>query len=516
MLPRLISYSLLLFPLALSAQSSLTLNGLVRDAAGAPIPAAVLSLQPSGLSATTNGEGQFSFASLTPGDYLLTVTATGFVPHQETLALASSLPNLALRLHTMRTSVEISERMDDFLAAHSVSVTKSPQQLLDLPYAVQVLPKALLEDRQVQELRDLYRNISGVTDSPYSAMTFRGFTQREILFNGVRGNPYGSLDSGIDDAGFSTSQGRLTNIEFVEVLKGPAAVLFGAGEPGGVISFVTRKPRANHAAELSFRTGSFSQKGGHGELTGPISRKHNLFYRAAWYQEDRRTFRYNSRNENSHAAAALSWRPGPATSLGFEYEYIDQLLPAYRLRGIPVNSGGAWLAAREWNSSEPGDFSALQSRIFQTRLDHAFTPTLRLDATFRFLNFDRPERYHEPRGINPDGRTMRREFRDQYRANDDFSLTLNTYQRLAPRGFFTHNLVYGFETVRQDWTGRYATARERSRGGPVPDLDMRTPLYTVFGPAPYALPAYTNQNVDSRRLGFFLQDQVELLPRLQL
>lgn len=51
-------------------------------------------------------------------------------------------------------------------------------------------------------------------------MTLRGFTQREVLFNGVRGNPFGSLDNDINDAGFSTSQGRLTNVEFVEVLKG--------------------------------------------------------------------------------------------------------------------------------------------------------------------------------------------------------------------------------------------------------------------------------------------------------
>jgi iron complex outermembrane receptor protein len=95
----------------------------------------------------------------------------------------------------------------------------------------------------------------------------------------------------------------------------------------------------------------------------------------------------------------LSWRAGEATSVGFEYEYIDQNLLAHRLRGVPVNAAGTWLAAREWTASEPTDRSELQARVFQTRVDHAFTSTFRTDVSLRFLNYEPvPERYHEPRG----------------------------------------------------------------------------------------------------------------------
>jgi iron complex outermembrane receptor protein len=423
---------------------------------------------------------------------------------------------VALRLTTIQTTIEVSEQADDFLATSSVSITKSPEALIDIPYSIQVIPKALLEDRGAQEIKDLYRNISGVTDSPYSGMTFRGFTQREMLFNGVRGNPYGSLENDLNDAGFSTSQGRLSNVEYVEVLKGPAGVLFGAGEPGGIINFVTKKPRTEHAAELSYRMGSFRQLGGAADITGPLWKSKNLFYRAAWYQEDRKTFRYNTRNENSHLATGLSWRFKDSTSLGFEYEYIDQLLPGNRLRGIPVNAAGVNLTNREWNATEPSDFSALQARVAQLRLDHAFTPTLRTDVTFRFLNSDRPERYHEPRGINPDGRTMRREFRNQYRSNNDWSLTANGYQRWSHDRAGTHNLTFGFESVQQDWNGRYATAREQERGGPVPGIDLFAPIYGRTREAIYTLPAFTFQSILSKREGGFVQDRIELLPRLQL
>lgn len=462
----------------------------------------------------TDSDGRFRLEDVEPGDFLVSAQGRGFVPAQKTVRVSGSGAEIELEMTTVQTSIEVRAPSADFLAGVSVSVIKAPERLLDSAYVVQVIPEALLEDRQIQEISDLYRNISGVTDSPYSAMTFRGFTQREMLFNGVRGNPYGSLENDINDAGFSTSQGRLTNVEFVEVLKGPAGVLFGAGEPGGVVNYVTKKPRMVPAAELSFRTGSFRQLGGHGESTGPLWRSRNLFYRAAWYQEDRDTFRHNSSHENIHAAGALTWNPRESTSAGFEYEYIDQLLPGHRLRGVPVDSGGGWLTNREWSAAEPTDFSALQARVFQAKIDHAFTPTFRLDATLRALNFDRPERYHEPRGILADGRTMRRQFRDQYRANDDWSLTINAYERIDGGDAGTHNIVFGMERVAQDWTGRFGVIREMPRG-PVLGLDLFQPQYGLSTQDLYPPVRFNNQSIRSTRIGAFVQDRIELSPRFQ-
>lgn len=490
------------------------LEGTVKNTAGKPIAGLQVRVEPGTQTAVTDSAGRFQVANSGPGAYSITVTGLGYIPYSTEVRWTAASKPLAIRMETAQTTIEVREPSDDFLATSSVNVTKSPEALLNVPFAVQVVPKALIEDRAIQDVKDLYRNIAGVTDAPYSAMAVRGFVQREVLFNGARGNPYGSLENDVNDGGFSTSQGRLSNVEFVEVLKGPAALLYGAAEPGGIINFVTRKPRTEHSMEASFRAGSFRQRGGHLDLTGPLRR--NLFYRAAWYQEDRNLFRYRAGNENQHLATGLSWRAGEATSVGLEYEYIDQYLPGHRLRGIPVNSSGGWLAAREWNAAEPSDSSALQARVLQSRLDHAFTPTLRFDATLRWLNYDRPELYHEPRGINADGRTMRREFRNQYRSNDDWSVSSNGYQRWT--GWGTHNLTFGGERVSQDWRGRFGTARDSGRGGPVANLDLRAPLYGLSTGAMYfiAPSAFTQQAVYSRRTGFFVQDQIEILPRWQV
>ena len=289
-----------------------TIQGQIAGPDNKPIPDITITATPGNHQTKSTATGAFTL-TIPPGQYLLTATGRGYLPAQQEAAPGD---NVTIKLNTLQTAVDVREPLDDFLATASVSISKSPEAILNSPYAIQVLPKALFDDRAVQDVKSLYRNISGLTDSAYSAMTFRGFTQREVLFNGVRGNPYGSLENDINDAGFSTSQGRLSNVEFVEVLKGPAAVLFGAGEAGGVVNFVTKKPRNGHSVEAGFRTGSFAQKGGSLDLSGPINQK--LFYRAAWFQEDRRLFRYNSRNENSHLATGLAWRPKDTTSLSLD------------------------------------------------------------------------------------------------------------------------------------------------------------------------------------------------------
>lgn len=510
---RLLSLGAICFACTLWGQST-RLEGTITDVGGQPVAGVAVLLEPGARQTETSATGTFQFDNVTGANNQLTVTGRGYLPFQQETGPGT----VRIVLQTVQTAVDVRAVADDFLATSSVSVSKSPQNIVDLPYAVQVLPKALFDDRAIQDIKNVYRHVSGITDSAYSAMTFRGFTQREVLFNGVRGNPYGSLENDISDAGFSTSQGRLSNVEYVEVLKGPAAVLFGAGEAGGVINFVTKKPRNVHTVEAAFRTGSFSQRGGHADVSGPLWKSRGLFYRAAWFQEDRRWFRYNSGTENAHFNGGLSWRGSENTSVSLEYDYIDQYMLAHRLRGIPVNAAGRFLTAREWNAAEPSDSSALQARVFQTRIDHAFTPTLRADVTLRYLNSDRPELYHEPRGINADGRTMRREFRNQFRGNNDWSLTANGYQRVTPRGLGAHSLVFGYEGVRQDWTGRYATARERSRGGPVPDIDMLAPVYGLTSGAayPFAAAAFTRQSIDAVRHGVFAQDQIAVTPRLQL
>ena len=119
---------------------------------------------------------------------------------------------------------------------NSSTATKTDTPLRDIPQSVQVIPQRVLEDRNVRELRDALETAGGVTSTGARSTSafgenfqIRGFATRSSIFR-----------DGIP----STSLGVLTtsDIESVEILKGPASVLFGQGEPGGVINLVSKKP----------------------------------------------------------------------------------------------------------------------------------------------------------------------------------------------------------------------------------------------------------------------------------
>jgi outer membrane receptor protein involved in Fe transport len=131
----------------------------------------------------------------------------------------------------------------------------------------------------------------------------------------VRGNPYGSLEGDVNGSGFSTSQFRLTNVERVEVLKGPASVLYGSGEPGGIINYVSRRPKEQLEGRVTLGSGSFDQRLGEAEITGPAGASGRLLYRGAVYFEDRDHFRNNAGNRNLHAVAGAAWKPSPQTTV---------------------------------------------------------------------------------------------------------------------------------------------------------------------------------------------------------
>jgi iron complex outermembrane receptor protein len=111
--------------------------------------------------------------------------------------------------------------------------TRTDTPLALVPQSIQVVPRELIEDQAARQITDLYRSISGISFFSYAGVTLRGFRQENVLYDGLRGDPY---------AGFSVPQ--LFNIERVEVLKGPAGALYGGGDAGGVINYVTRKPKS--------------------------------------------------------------------------------------------------------------------------------------------------------------------------------------------------------------------------------------------------------------------------------
>ena len=457
---------------------------------------------------TTDATGAFTLAQVPDGAVTVVVLRDGYAPLSQPVTVQTGQTvTLDIQLpFAPRVSQELTVlgRLSDYVEA-TASAAKTSERLLNVPQAIQVLPAQFLADIGALDTKDIYKHVSGVADSSYSSTVVRGFTQREVLINGVRGNPYGSLDGDINNAGFSTSQFRLSNVERVEVLKGPSSVLYGSSEPGGVINYVTRRPRERFDLRFTAGTGMFDQRLAEIDVTGPVNAKGTLLARGAFFFEQRDVNRYNAGTDNRHGVGGLLWRPHANTSLTFDYEYIWQRNEGHRLRGVPVDASGRFQADIRWTATEPSDVTDLEANVAQGHWDQVLGRGIRLETTVRVLSYDRRESYHEPRGLTAGGTLMQRDYRVQLRTNDDWTLASGAIVPFTT-GPIRHELATGVEFVSQDHSFRSATLPQASAGGPVLPLSLQSPVYGLT-PA-YTVPEsrFGTDLADSLRSGLYVQD----------
>jgi outer membrane receptor protein involved in Fe transport len=207
----------------------------------------------------------------------------------------------------------------DYAAAESITGTRVVSTIRDLPFNVNVVTGELLDDFLAIDFRDQMAYTSNVTGYEVltSGYSIRGFDADVQLRNGFR--RIGLIDK--------------VNVERIEVIKGPAASIYGAVFPGGVVNVITRKPRTKPQQRLSFTAGNHDLYRGQVSSTGPLGSSGKFFYRIDAAAEQR-TFdqKFKERNKST-AAAQLLWRPSSATSLHVELEWLE-----WRERGITSGS----------------------------------------------------------------------------------------------------------------------------------------------------------------------------------
>ncbi|RAS62701.1 iron complex outermembrane receptor protein [Vibrio diazotrophicus] len=373
--------------------------------------------------------------------------------------------------------------------------TKTPTAIDDTPQSIQVLPQQLIEDQGARQITDLYRSISGVSQYSYSGVTFRGFRQDQILYDGVRGDPFN---------GFSIPQ--LFNIEQVEVLKGPSSAVMGSGEPGGVINYVTKKPTYEPHRRISMTAGNQDFFSGSVELSGPANEDETQRYRVAIYQDHENPSRNNTDVRNRIIDLGYAWDLGDTTTVTTQFTDIIQHYGGARLRGIPTDDEGNFLADINWNANEASDYQDLEAQVYQIKVEHDFNAWLRGDVTARYYENKETQKYHEPMGLkdtNGDGvyDWSKRQYRDQVRENKAGSLSANLVAELGE-----HTLLFGSDYYRLNED--YVYNVDKSVAG----LSLIDPEYGADSSA-YTLTLSKQADSSSERYGAYIQDQWNITDR---
>lgn len=394
------------------------------------------------------------------------------------------------------TITVIGERTEpSYQAGKARSALRSDTPLIETPVSITVITRELIEDQNAALITDLYRNIAGINEFSYSGVSFRGFRQEDVRYNGVIGDPY---------AGFDVP--TLWSIEQVEALKGPATVLYGPANPGGLINYQTKQPMREASQMATIGLGQFGTRTGTLEFTGPFEQWDSTQFRIGAFYEDSEGFRDGTAFDRFHATAAVAHDVSASTRVTLELEHIDFDLAGHRLRGVPVNERGRFRVDPSFNVAEPSDRQQLKSDVAQLRVDHRVGAVL-IDATVRHVDAEALQNYHEPfRYLNytvgdpltPDVRLITRQYRDQDRFETSLASVVNAQWKTQVLGL-EQTVVGGVDFARQesDFIGAsvnpatcpddFAPGTDspaRCTGGP-PPIDLFKPQYGLASPADY-------------------------------
>jgi iron complex outermembrane receptor protein len=210
----------------------------------------------------------------------------------------------------------------------TVAGMKIDESAMIVPVTTQSLTQQVLRDQQVTRLEDMLEYVSGTEIVPdgQSALGFemRGFPTYQYYVDGVRTSPDVHHDAFRD----------MANIDHAEIIKGPASLLYGRTEPGGVVNIITKQPVSTPLLSLEQQVGSFGRQRTQLDVGGPLRSDDSLLYRfnAAWERGD--SFRDISSNRRFFLSPVVTWAPSQRTRETAYLEYLNSHDPSDS--GLPV------------------------------------------------------------------------------------------------------------------------------------------------------------------------------------
>jgi iron complex outermembrane recepter protein len=358
------------------------LKGRVTGENGQPVAGATITIKQKAKQQSTSadGDGWYEAKQLNMGGADITVTAVGYETARERVVLGSGSKELnivlAITAPQLQT-VEVTGRSArKYNSDYSFSATRTSILNKELPQSLGTVTKELIADRQAFQLADAVKIVPGVIPSSYyNQYAIRGISQNEEgqIINGMRTRQYYFL------------QPLTTNIERVEVIKGPASATFASVDPGGSINLVTKKPLAVNRREVSLALGSFSTLRGTLDFTGPLNKEKTLLYRLNGAYQEARSYRDLVKNNSLLLSPSFSYIPNNRTAVNVEM--IMSNMNGNLDRGQPIF--GAVAGATDLNSTPislnlgaANDFFKSKEFMMTGSLSHKFNNAISFNAAY--------------------------------------------------------------------------------------------------------------------------------------
>jgi len=401
----------------------------------------------------------------------------------------------------------VSPTREQYRVEDATTGTRTDTPLRDIPQSIQVVPKEVIEDQQATELREIVRNVSGIVqDNTFGGtldrFNIRGFEQSDFLRDGFRDT--------------LAIRRETANVERVEVLKGPASILHGRLEPGGVINLVTEKPTEEPFFALEPSVGSFGLLEPSIDVSGPLNDSKTIGYRLNALYREENGFRDNFDRdfERTFISPVLSWDISNRTELTLELSYTDDERPFDRglVAEAPPGEGIVDIPF-DRNLQESDDFNEYTSLRVSSNFEHEFSDNLKLRNRFLFLSRDQFNIENQPFGdVSDDGQLSRFVFSNDT-SDRNFALQTNLVGNFKT-GSIEHEVLFGVDLDRQTEDRQ---GRSTDSSFDVTTINVFDPVYDDGTPSREEL-NFTAVNVDNQTdsLGIYLQDQIAFSEKWKL
>jgi catecholate siderophore receptor len=320
-----------------ASEGAFTLRGKVLDPTRAPIVGAHVRAIPEthGVAASTqtDANGEFTLP-LEPDRYVIEVVAPGFRQASQSVTATTTgaeSREFALKVPSFRETVTVSAA-PGYQVAHVTSATRTLTPLRDVPQSVTVATQELIKDQAMVSMGDVVRYLPGVSapqgENNRDQVIIRGnSSSADFFLNGVR-----------DDVQYYRD---LYNLDRVEALKGPNAMVFGRGGGGGVVNRVTKEADFRPLHEVTLQGGAYGRKRFAADLDKPVTDE--IAFRLNGMYEDSDSFRQYVNLERYGINPTLTFAPSSRTKITLGYEHLkdtrvaDRGLPSFQGRPVDVD-----------------------------------------------------------------------------------------------------------------------------------------------------------------------------------
>lgn len=412
------------------------------------------------------------------------------------------------------------------------SATKSDTPILETARSVSIETRPDLEARGALDLADAYLYSAGVFGERY------GFATRGDWVS-VRGLDVPEYRDSLQAlfGNYNNTRPDIYTIQQVEILKGPASVLYGRGTPGGIVNVVSKVPRAEPLREFVLEAGNYNRAQLAMDLAGPVDGGENWLYRFIGVYRDTETQVDHVGEKALVAAPSITWRPSADTNLtllaSFQDIESDTGAQFHPIDGTLRPAPGGRFIDFDTYTGEP-DFNRYntESRSLTLLADSALNDTWSVEATARYTRGESDYRQAWAAFIggdryvyNPDGTlygngTVPRTFYVADNSSEQFAIDTRARARFTT-GALDHETLMGVMvqdvTTDTDTAYMYALGYDFATGRPDDNLGDRFWI-NVFDPVYGQVPdrslidTYYNDTPESntRDLGFYINDEIKV------